>query len=101
MIMLSGGKSLEEKGVGGGEASCDYSAVSSVDNFHILECHRRKTSQERYMWEVSGWMKICIGTEKERFSERAWEGRSNRTEYPMTKVQFGAEVLGWEQKEKV
>jgi len=50
MIMLSGGKSLEEKGVGGGETACDYSAVSSVNNFHILECHRRRrTSQERHM----------------------------------------------------
>jgi len=48
MIMLSGRKSLEKKGMGGGEAACDYSAVSSVDNFHISECHRRKgTSQER------------------------------------------------------
>jgi len=34
------GKSLEWKGVGGGEESCDYSAVRSVDNFHMLECHR-------------------------------------------------------------
>jgi len=47
------GKNLKEKGVGGGEAACDYSAVSSVDNFHILECHRRRrTSQERYMWDL-------------------------------------------------
>jgi len=39
-----------EKGVGRGEAACDYSAVSSVDNFLILECHRRRvTSQERHM----------------------------------------------------
>jgi len=49
MIMLSGGKSLEEKGVGGGKATCDYSAVSSVDNFLILEYHRRETFQERNM----------------------------------------------------
>jgi len=50
LIMLSGEKSLEKKGVGGGEVVCDYSAVSSVDNFIILECHRRRgTSQERHM----------------------------------------------------
>jgi len=48
--MLSGRKSLEEKGVSGEKAACDYSAVSSVDNFHILKCHRRRgTSQERHM----------------------------------------------------
>jgi len=47
--MLSGEKRLE-KGVGVGEAACDYSTVISVDNFHILECHRRQgTSQEREM----------------------------------------------------
>jgi len=50
MIMLRGRNSLEEKEVGGEEAACDYSAVSSVDNFHILECHSgRGTSQERQM----------------------------------------------------
>jgi len=36
MIMLSGVKILEEKGVGGEEAACDYSAVSSVDNFLLF-----------------------------------------------------------------
>jgi len=47
--MLSEGKS-HEKGVGGGEAACDYLAVSFVNNFHILECcKRRRTSQERHM----------------------------------------------------
>jgi len=47
--MLSGAKSLV-KGVGRGEAAWDYSAVISIDNFHILECHRRRgTSQEREM----------------------------------------------------
>jgi len=54
MIMLSGEKSLEEKGVYGGEVACDYSAVSSVDNFYILECHRRRgTFQERHMRDLS------------------------------------------------
>jgi len=48
--MLSGGKNLEEKGVYGGKAACDYSAVISVDNFLILKCHRsRRTSQERHI----------------------------------------------------
>jgi len=40
--------------------------------------------------------KISIGTEKERFPGGASEGRSNKAEYPMTKVQLGAEVLRWE-----
>jgi len=49
MFVLRERKSLE-KGVGEEEAMCDYSTVSSVDNFHILECHRRReTSQERHM----------------------------------------------------
>jgi len=43
------GKILEEKGVGGGEATSDYSAVRSVNNFYILKYHRRETFQERNM----------------------------------------------------
>jgi len=42
MIMFSRGKILEEKGVGGREAASDYSAVSSVDHFLLLECQRRR-----------------------------------------------------------
>jgi len=51
MIMLSKGKSLEENRIGWRGAACDYSSVSSVDYFLILECHRRRISQERHMWE--------------------------------------------------
>jgi len=76
------GKSLEEKGVGGVEATCDYSPVSSGDNFQILECHEEEKLPRRGTRETSsqgGW-KVCIGTEKERFPGRASEGRSNKAE---------------------
>jgi len=96
--MLSGEKSLEEKRwvEGKRRGACDYSAVSSVDNFYFLECQRRRgTSQEREAHVRSrGGGKICIGTEKERFPGRASEGKSNRAEYPMTNVQLWTEVLG-------
>jgi len=57
MFMLSGGMSLDEKGVGGGERVCDYSAVSSVDNFLILECHIGRGILRRGTCENTGWMK--------------------------------------------
>jgi len=41
------GKILE-KGVGGGEAACDYSAVNFVDSFLILECHKRRETSPGY-----------------------------------------------------
>jgi len=45
-----GERTLRKRVVGGGEAAGDYSAISSVDNFLILECHRgRRTFQERHM----------------------------------------------------
>jgi len=70
LIMLSGEKSLEMKGVSVGEAACDYSAVNS---FHILECHRRGTSQEprRGTCEISGRMKDLYRYRKGAIS---WKG---------------------------
>jgi len=94
--------SLEVKGVGGGKAACDYSAVSSVDNFLILECHRKGgTSQERHMWEPRVDETYVSVQKRSNSLEGPRKVKAIELEYPRSKVQFGAEVLRWEQKDKV
>jgi len=63
-------------------------------DFRFLECHNgRGTSQERHMWD-SGLIKCLYRYRKgANLPGRCSESRSNRAEYPITKVQLGTEEL--------
>jgi len=94
MIMLSGGKSQKE---GGWRGSGEWLLCSRLShNFLFWNVTVEEELPRRGHVKTQGGWKICIDTEKERFPGGASEGRSNRAEYPMTKVQLRAKVLRWE-----
>jgi len=44
---------------------------------------------------------VTVQKRSDSLERKGLRRRSNRAKYPMTKIQLGAEILIWEQKEKV
>jgi len=71
--------------------------LSHNTSFFWISQWKRNFPGEAHMRNQGGW-KTCIGTEEERFSGGASEGRSNRAEYPVTNVQLGSGSAGMRAK---